>query len=118
MTAEQIVQQQLDAYNNRDIEAFIALFAEDAQVLKYPTNEVLAKGTAQVKALYTRLFSDSPKLHSQLIHRSVLGNRVIDHEKITGRAGADVVELAVVYEVNKGKISKCLVIHTGQEEAK
>ena len=31
LTPFEIVQKQLDAYNRRDIEAFIALFAEDAR---------------------------------------------------------------------------------------
>lgn len=110
MNAEQIVQQQLEAYNNRDIEAFSALFSEEAEVLQFPENRVLAKGKAQVKELYKKLFDNSPTLHSELVSRTVLGNRIIDHEKITGRAGVDVLELAVVYEIEQGKIDKCLVI--------
>jgi len=110
MKAKQIVQQQLEAYNNRDIEAFSALFSEDAQVLQFPDNKILAQGKANVKELYKKLFDNSPTLHSELVNRTVLGNRVIDHEKITGRAGVDVLELAVVYEIEQGKISKCLVI--------
>ena len=110
MNAEQIVQQQLEAYNNRDIEAFSALFSEEAEVLQFPENRVLAKGKTQVKELYKKLFDNSPTLHSELVSRTVLGNRVIDHEKITGRAGVDVLELAVVYEIEQGKIDKCLVI--------
>ena len=110
MKAEQIVQQQLEAYNNRDIEAFSALFSDDAQVLQFPDNKVLAQGKTNVKELYKKLFDNSPTLHSELINRTVLGNRVIDHEKITGRAGVDVLELAVIYEIEQGKISKCLVI--------
>ena len=110
MNAEQIVQQQLEAYNNRDIEAFSALFSEEAEVLQFPENRVLAKGKTQVKELYKKLFDNSPTLHSELVSLTVLGNRVIDHEKITGRAGVDVLELAVVYEIEQGKIDKCLVI--------
>lgn len=115
MKAEQIVQQQLDAYNNRDIEAFSALFSDDAQVLQFPGNKILAQGKANVKELYKKLFDASPNLYSELINRTVLGNRVIDHEKITGRAGVDVLELAVVYEVDQGKISKCMVIRQKQD---
>ena len=110
MEAEKIVQQQLDAYNNRDIEAFMTLFSDDATLLNFPGNQVLAQGKPKVREVYQKLFEDSPQLHSELINRTVLGNKVIDHEKITGRMGNDVVELAVVYEVTQGKISRCMVI--------
>lgn len=110
MNAEQIVQKQLEAYNNRDIEAFSALFSENATVLQFPDNKVLAQGKANIKELYAKLFASSPQLHSEIINRSVLGNRVIDHEKITGRQGVDVLELAVVYEIEEGRINKCMVI--------
>ncbi len=108
--AAQVVQQQLDAYNKRDIDAFMTLFSDNATLLSFPGDQVLAQGKAKVKEVYQKLFESSPKLHSELIHRSVIGNRVIDHERISGRLGNDVVELVVVYEVTKGKISRCMVI--------
>lgn len=109
--AAQVVQRQLEAYNNRDIEAFMALFSDDATLLSFPGDQVLAKGKAQVKEVYQKLFESSPKLHSELVNRSVIGTKVIDHERITGRQGKnEAIELAVVYEVTEGKISRCMVV--------
>ena len=45
------------------------------------------------------------KLHAELVNRMVLGNKVIDHERITGLAPQP-VEAAVVFEVNAGLIHK------------
>ena len=33
---------------------------------------------------YKKLFSDSPNLHCEILNRIVLGNTVIDHEKVSG----------------------------------
>ena len=57
----QVVQRQLEAYNNRDIDAFMALFSDDATLLSFPGDQVLAKGKAQVKEVYQKLFESSPR---------------------------------------------------------
>jgi len=105
-----IVQLQLDAYNARDIDAFMDLFSEDCKILEFPGEKVLADGHVATRALYQGLFDGSPNLHSELVTRTVLGTKVIDHERITGRAGADVVELAVIFEVIDGKITSAMVV--------
>jgi hypothetical protein len=97
---ETTVQAQLDAYNARDIDAFMATFDPAAELFVLGEAEPKAVGRDAVRAIYAELFASSPELHSELVHRSVIGARVIDHERITGRAGSDgVLELAMVYEV-------------------
>jgi hypothetical protein len=57
------------------------------------------------------LFDASPKLHSTILHRTVMGNKVIDHESITGRKDSDVpIELILIYEVSGDKIVRMTVI--------
>jgi len=111
-TPEQVVQKQLETYNMRDIEGFMGLMSQDVALFELHQSEPTASGHQAVRALYTELFDKSPALHSTLINRVVMGNKVIDHESITGRLGNDqVVELAVIYEVNaQMKISKITVI--------
>ena len=61
--------------------------------------------------MYANLFKESPKLHSTLTNRIVLGNQVIDHETITGRMGnPNPIELVVIYEVQAEKIFKITVL--------
>jgi len=36
MSVEATVQQQLDAYNRRDVEALLAIYADDAQMFEHP----------------------------------------------------------------------------------
>ena len=46
-----------------------------------------------------------PKLHAELINRIVLGNKVVDHERICG-VRDEPFEAAVVFEVSGALISK------------
>lgn len=106
-----IIQRQLDTYNDRDIDSFMALFSDDVQLYNQADGKLLADGKVAVRKLYTNLFEKSPKLHSELMNRMVLGNTVIDHERITGRMGKDEpIELIVIYELTDLKISRVTVI--------
>ena len=108
---EQVVQRNLDSYNQRDIDGFMSSLASTIEVFGFAQSEATMIGADQVRAFYTSLFEQSPKLCSTILKRIVIGNKVIDHEHITGRNGlAEVVELVLVYEVNEDKISKITVI--------
>jgi len=100
-----IVQENLDAYNKRDIEAFMQSFSDSIVVTNYADKAIIAKGLTKVRSVYQLLFDASPNLHSTILNRIVFDNKVIDHESITGRLGATTpVELIAIYEVKQDKI--------------
>jgi hypothetical protein len=108
---EQVVQKQLEAYNQRDIVKFMDTMSQNVALYNFADGQVLAQGFDAVKSTYALLFAKSPELNSKLINRIVLGNQVIDHESITGRMGrSEVIELAVIYEIKEGKIAKISVL--------
>lgn len=108
---ETVVQANLDAYNQRDIDAFMASFSEDITLYNWSDTLPATAGLAAVRARYKNLFDASPKLHSTILKRIVFDNKVIDHEYIIGRMGADTpVELILIYEVRGDKIFKVTVI--------
>jgi hypothetical protein len=107
MEPTQIVQKQLDAYNRRDIDAFIAVFAEDACGYELGSTTPMLSGKAAIRARYEQLFANSPKLHSDVVTRVALGRTVIDLERIIGRNGSDqIVDLMLIYEVIGGRIQR------------
>lgn len=111
MTSEQIVQQNLDAYNNRDIETFMSHFSEDVQLFAFGNPTPTADSKAKVKSIYQNLFEQSPTLFSKIQKRIVFENKVIDHEVIKGRMGKqEPVEMVLIYEVKEGKIFKITAI--------
>jgi hypothetical protein len=112
----QIVQQQLDAYNRRDIGAFIELFAEDACGYDLGSATPTMAGKAQIRARYEQLFANSPALHSSIVTRLTFGHVVIDLERIAGRNGAtSVVELLIIYEVTEGLIRRFHVVREAHQ---
>ena len=52
MNSEQAAQAQLDAYNARDIEAFLKPYDESIELARLPGGEVFARGHAEVRAIY------------------------------------------------------------------
>ena len=103
---EAVVQQQLDAFNARDVEALLAIYAEDAQMFEHPS-KLLAAGSAQLRERFQARFKE-PDLHATLRQRIVMGNKVIDHEEVTRTfpEGKGRLELLMLYEVENGRIAK------------
>ena len=103
---ESVIQRQLDAYNAHDLEAILAIYAEDAQQFAHP-NQLLASGRDQLRERFTVRFAE-PNLHAKLLNRIVMGNTVIDHELITRTfpEGPGTLEIVAIYEVQNGKIAK------------
>ena len=101
---EAVVQRQLDAYNARDLDAWLATYAEDAQQFEHPA-KLLASGHAEMRARTAPRFTE-PKLHARLLHRAVMGQVVIDHEEVTRSfpEGQGRIELVCIYQVSDGRI--------------
>ncbi len=108
---EKIVQENLDFYNQRNLEKFMTSFTDSIALYTLGKTEPVAKGLKAISDLYKNLFDTSPKLHSTILHRTILGNKVIDHESIIGRKGSDdPIELVMIYEVSGEKIVRMTVI--------
>jgi hypothetical protein len=106
MPPEQVVQNQLDAYNRRDLDAWLQTYAPDAEQYLLHAG-LLAKGRDAIRERMAERFAD-PALHAQLKSRDVMDHIVIDHEFVTRTApdGLIVVEMICIYEVVFGHIQK------------
>lgn len=103
---ESVVQAQLAAYNARDLDAFLATYAESAQLFEQPS-KLLAQGVAQMRERYAARFAE-PNLHAVVLNRIVMGNVVIDHERVTRTfpEGPGTQEAIAIYEVQGTLISR------------
>jgi hypothetical protein len=100
---EPIVQQQLDAYNARDIDGFLKTYSEDIGVYNFPA-EIRTQGQKDMRKGYGNYFKNTPDLHADIKNRIVIGNIVIDKEFVT--ANGNTFSAVAIYEVENGKISK------------
>jgi hypothetical protein len=114
-----VVQRQLDAYNARDVDALLATYADDAQTFEHPS-KLLASGSVQLRERFRVRFQE-PNLHAALIKRVVMGNIVVDHEKVTRTfpEGPGTLELLMIYDVQNGRIAKAWsIVGTKRLDAK
>ena len=99
-----IVERQLEAYNQRDLEGFLATYSDDVVLVNFP-GEVLYIGKDEMRARYGTMFRDSPDLNCEVVSKMILGNTVIYHERVTGRVGGP-IEVLAIYRVRGEKITR------------
>lgn len=98
MSPESVVQSQLEAYNARDLQRFLAAYDDGIRVYRPPAHDPVIVGKAAFAEFYATQRFNRTGLNAALVNRMVLGNRVIDHERISG-VREHSFEVAVVYEV-------------------
>ncbi|MBL7723927.1 MAG: amidohydrolase family protein [Chitinophagaceae bacterium] len=104
---EAIVQRQLNAYNARDIDAFMDTYSDDVELYNFP-NTLTEKGKVAMRKGYEGFFKNVTNLYCEIEKRIVIGNKIIDHEKV--RAGTQTLRAVAIYEVENGKIKKVTFI--------
>ncbi len=100
---EALVQRQVEAYNRRDLEAFLDTYAEDAEAFFFP-DRPLGSGKKAFREIYGDLFTKTPDLAAVIRKRIVQGNKVIDEEWVT--AGGKSIKAVAIYQVESGRIRR------------
>lgn len=103
---EVIVQRQLDAYNARDLDALVSIYAPNAELYAFPST-LQAAGTDALRQRFAARFTE-PDLYARLLRRTVMGDIVIDHEEITRNfpEGRGTLPMVCIYEVKEGHIRR------------
>jgi len=102
---EKIVTEQLEAYNNRDLEAFLSFYSDSVKIYNYP-DEFLYTGKETLRKNYGALFLNKKDLNCIIKSRVVLNNTVIDHELVLIDKGQPRFEAVAIYHINEGKIEE------------
>lgn len=97
MNVSDVVQRQVEAYNARDLDRFVATYSDTIKVFRMPSAEPAITGKAQLAEVYRKRFS-APLLHAEILTRIVMDNKVIDHERVRGIREVP-VEAVAIYEV-------------------
>ncbi len=102
-----IVQGQMDAYNDRDLNRFLSYYHPRVKIYDFQSGELLINGIDAMRERYRKLFENSPELHAELKNRIALGAMVIDHERVSGHGGRKYPIEAIAYnEVKHQKITR------------
>ena len=108
------VQKQLDAYNARDIDAFLAPYSDSIKVYNHP-NRLIMSGKDEMRQRYASMFDSTPDLHCTLINRMVLGNIVIDQEYVITVKNGPAIQLMAMYKIKEGKIEEVYFIRPDEQ---
>jgi len=100
---EALVQKQLNAYNCRNMDAFLEPYGDDIELYIYP-NQLIATGKPDMMLTYGELFETNPSLHCEVVNRTVQGDTVIEQERVL--MNNKIMEVQVTYQVRDGKIRK------------
>lgn len=104
MTPLQLVEGQLQAYNQRDLEQFCRFFADEIVVFDGRNREILFQGMDVFKERYANTFQNE-HLHCRLVHRIVQDDVIVDHEDVTGM-GPEQISAVAVYRCEHGLIQE------------
>ncbi len=97
------VKQQLEAYNNRDIDSFAKAFSENVKVYRQP-GVLTYQGREELIKRYGAMFVATPDLHCEVVNRIIAGDVVIDHEKVQRTKGQPRTDAIAVYRIKNGEI--------------
>ena len=101
-TPDKIVQKQVDTYNAGNLDAFISCYTKDVVVRNFPS-DTLYIGHEKMRMNYSGLSPTTKRTDVKVVNRMIVGNHVIDLEKIT-RPENEHFQVAI-YEVKDSKIS-------------
>ena len=104
-TPELLAQEQLDAYNNHDIEAFLKPYSSTVEIYNQKTGEIMMKGHDAMRERYGKMFKEMDKLNANVTKRMALGDFCIDYEDVTLREN-EFTKAIAIYECKEGEIIK------------
>jgi uncharacterized protein (TIGR02246 family) len=93
------------AYNAHDARGFADLFTADAihGLLRSDSPQV---GREAIYERYVDVFAQFPQNHTEVTHRVVVGNFVVDHERVRRSPEIEPFDVVAVYELRNGEIAQ------------
>lgn len=100
-----VVQAQVDAYNDHDLDRFLACYANDAAIYDLSGRQPVIRGPIAMRESYAFLQDMPDGAGVDIIDRVVSGAVVVDKESFVGMPeGVAIPDALAVYEVRNGKI--------------
>jgi hypothetical protein len=101
LPADHPVERQLAAYNDHDLERFVACFAPTCRLTR-ADGTVRAEGHDELLQIYTPVFAIEGR-RAEIVARIVVGHWVVDHERVWNAAGES-FDALMTYHLLDGEI--------------
>ncbi len=106
---EAVVRSYTDAANRHDLEAFLALYAPDIRKFRFP-GELASSGIEHNRQVYTKSFAEKSEIKVEIVELMALGDKVVVHDRVTGRPDNRTADELTVYQVQNGKITNIVYV--------
>ena len=106
---EAVVRAYTDAANRHDLEGFLALYAPDIRKFRFP-GELASQGIEHNRDVYTKSFAAAPNLKIEIVSMISLNDKVMVHDRVTGRPDGKIADELTVYQVQNGKITNIVYV--------
>jgi len=101
----EVVQAQVEAYNDHDLDGFLSCYADDAAIYDLAGEQPAIRGQSDIRKTYAFLDHMPEGAGVEIIDRIISDSIVVDMERFVGAPEGVVMPDAVaVYEVRNGKI--------------
>lgn len=108
ISPDDIVQKHIDAFNQKDRQAYFQCFAQDVKVMDFP-NSLRYQGLDALKKDYNEFFDRYDNLKVEVLTRMTSGNKVV-YEELSTVDGQERRQ-ATIFEVANGKITSMTFIY-------
>jgi hypothetical protein len=88
------VEQQVAAYTDHDIDAFVACYSENV-VVEDERRQTSLHGRTELRRRYSALFSAAPTLKATITSRIRVASSVLDEEHVAGHPSGEVHAVAI-----------------------
>lgn len=105
MTPAEIAGAQLDAYNAQDLDAMCRWFAPGIEVANLGEAPNLT-GIAAYRERHVGLWAQFPQNRAELLSRTLVAGRVLDHERVFRSPDAEPFEVVAIYSFEDGRIAR------------
>mgnify|MGYP001156500364 CR=1 FL=1 len=97
-----VAEKQIAAFNARDLDAFMALYADDANIYEFPSGKLVTQGKAAIRERFAALMKTSlPEVRVE--PRIVNGQFVVENEVCNAKPG-ERNQAVWMYEIKGGLI--------------
>lgn len=108
-TPEEVVRAYTAAANRHDLEAFLALYAPTIRKFRFP-GQLTSEGIEHNRRVYAKAFAAAPDLKIEIVELIALADKVIVHDRVTGRPDGKTAEELTVYQVQDGRITNIVYV--------
>jgi len=109
LSPEAVVRAYTDAANRHDLEGFLALYATDIRKFRFP-GEMASQGIEHNREVYTKSFAMASDLKIEIVEMIALADKVMVHDRVTGRPDGKIADELTIYQVQQGKIMNIVYV--------